>query len=468
MRFSLRLRFSALLSVTVAATALGFPAVQAQALAPWWHLASTSRPAYLQPGQAKDEVQQLVVPPGGAEVEDEGAGLNVGYISVGESSGGRGQTVGLVGGETTEKVALALEGMYGTGNIEVTGGPPSDAYEVKFVGKLADLPVGRMEPANGTNANVNVLVNGRPDGLIIVTATNLGDANEDPELEPVTVSDVLPPGLEAVGIAGGFDETVATTEDPLQCSVESLSCMYTGLGDFNEELRPYQPLQVRIAVNLKQDARSGEENLASISGGDAPSISVRKSLVIDSAPVPFGVSTFEMRPEEVGGGVDTKAGSHPFQFTTTIDFNETFEGAPSTKTGRSVGLVKDLSFKLPPGLIGNPSAIPRCKLAQFLPIGNDSVSGCLPDAVIGVARVVVSVPGQLLGTPGFGGEISPITEPLFNVEPAVGEPARFGFVAYGTPVLLDTAVRTGSDYGAPVNVGEINQLAGFLGSEVTF
>ncbi len=60
-------------------------------------------------------------------------------------------------------------------------------------------------------------------------------------------------------------------------------------------------------------------------------MTARVPLTVSEAPVPFGVSAYEMRPEEVGGGVDTQAGSHPFQFTTTIDFNEgaeAFEGVP--------------------------------------------------------------------------------------------------------------------------------------------
>jgi hypothetical protein len=50
----------------------------------------------------------------------------------------------------------------------------------------------------------------------------------------------------------------------------------------------------------------------------------------------------------------------------------------------------------------------------------------------------------------------------------VGEPARFGFRVYGIPVLLDTSVRTGGDYGVTVDAKNISEVAEFLGSEVTF
>jgi hypothetical protein len=64
--------------------------------------------------------------------------------------------------------------------------------------------------------------------------------------------------------------------------------------------------------------------------------------------------------------------------------------------------------------------------------------------------------------------LSCLTVPLVNLTPEVGEPARFGFYVAKVPVILDTAVRTGGDYGVTVDVTNISQDVGFLGSEVTF
>jgi hypothetical protein len=128
-----------------------------------------------------------------------------------------------------------------------------------------------------------------------------------------------------------------------------------------------------------------------------------------------------------------------------------------------VAAIKDLHFKLPPGLIGNPTPFPQCSMADFLGRTEFSTDAnrCNPDTAIGLA--MVGVRDKLVG------EFLP-SGALFNLEPATGEPARFGFILppAGVPVILDTAVRTGGDYGVTVNVNNITQTDGFLESVVTF
>jgi hypothetical protein len=171
------------------------------------------------------------------------------------------------------------------------------------------------------------------------------------------------------------------------------------------------------------------------------------------------VENYEMTPEEEGGSTDAQAGSHPFQLTTTLSLNQTDKESP-------VALPKDLSFNLPPGLIGNPTPFPQCTLGQFLTIVTTSTifnNLCSPQTAVGVAMATVNEPNGVFGKP-----LGTFTSPVFNLEPSAGEPARFGFLAFSTPVFLDTSVRTGGDYGVTVNVSNISQTASFIRSEVVF
>ena len=119
-------------------------------------------------------------------------------------------------------------------------------------------------------------------------------------------------------------------------------------------------------------------------------------------------------------------------------------------------LPKDLKFNLPPGLIGNPTPFPQCTIKDFETKvnGGTGQNGCDAQTALGVARIVFSEQ-RFVGLQTFIG-------PLFNLEPARGEPARFGFFVHENPVILDTSVRTGGDYGVTVSVPNIIQTAGFL------
>ena len=300
------------------------------------------------------------------------------------------------------------------------------------------------------------------EGVIVVSAVNLGDAAANPVTQPITLKDTLPAGLTPVAIEGTVDESISafgTLAFPLECSLKERSCAFSetsppawGTRPYPSNVPPYYEIQMRITVDVK-GAKSGAVNEASITGGEAPSATAREPLTVSDQPVPFGVSSYEMRPEEAGGGSDTHAGSHPFQLTTGLTISDATIGKP-------VALAKDLHFKLPPGLIGNPTPFAQCTLGQFLALPTQL---CSAQTVVGVARVNV----RLHYTGVYA--VIPFTLPLYNLEPAVGEPARFGFVVNGeVPVLLNTAVRTGTDYGVTVSVSNISELAEFLSSEVTF
>jgi hypothetical protein len=444
-------------------------ASSASAGSPWWHLSSASQPTYLQPGQAKFETQQLTVSAtkGKYYLTDRGAGFRA------EGSGG--PPLILEVGEEPKKVQEALEGKYGKGNVEVTGGPgpeatnPFEVYVVKFVGGLAYQPVRPMASGSESlvggrgEATVRELAEGRPDGVIVVNAVNLGDADANPQTQLITLTDKLSAELTAVHIEGSVDEALSAfgpASYPLECVLGSMACTFNGKSGppgewpqpYAARVPPYNQVQMRIAVNMS-GAKSGASNEASVTGGGAPAAAAKQSLVVSGGPAPFGVSSYEMRPEEEGGGADTQAGSHPFQLTTGVTLNETYGSKP-------VAMAKDLHFKLPAGLIGNPTPFAQCSLADFL---HQPQPLCSVQTVVGVARVRI----RLL----YAGTVNPFpfTEPLYNIEPAVGEPARFGWVVNNeVPVLLDTGVRTGSDYGVTVSVANISQSAEFLGSEVTF
>jgi len=301
------------------------------------------------------------------------------------------------------------------------------------------------------------------EGTIVVMAEDFGDARVDGTKVPVTITDTLPAGLQALSVVGS--EILGNELTPLSCSKPPvLKCVWGGF------VAPYQQLEVRIKVRVGPGAHSGEVNRGVVSGGGAPVAVIERPIVVSEEPTPFGLEDYELRAEEEGGALDTQAGSHPFQVTGTLGFNQDPEVVDNT--GKPVvfpaALAKDIDTLLPPGLIGDPTPFATCSTAQFthIKIGNfnPEENECPARTAVGVASVTVEEPTVV----GF----TTFTEPVFNLEPAFGEPARFGFVipVANVIVTLDTSLRSGlgEDYGITVSSLNTTQEAGLTMAKVTF
>ncbi len=285
-------------------------------------------------------------------------------------------------------------------------------------------------------------------GQIVVTAVNVGDGEASGSAAPIALTENLPAGVVPVSISGGIGPSGGL--DSGECSLEAVSCTFGG------SVIPYLTVSMAITVRVEASAVSGEVGEAAVEGGGASRVVSRQPLSIGGAATAFGVESFEMTPEGPGGAVDTQAGSHPFQLTTNLNLNEREVHGVATVAS----LAKDLRFKLPPGLVGNPTAIPQCTGGEFSGNVGFTANECAPNTAIGVASVTVLIPRVFTHAVTF-----PV--PVFNIVPQVGEAARFGFEVLGTPVLLDITVQTGGDYGINVDVNNISQAVELIGARVT-
>ena len=315
-------------------------------------------------------------------------------------------------------------------------------------------------------------------GLIDVAADDLGDAGITGATHQITIKDVLPVGLavsEPAAVnphrARAGNRGSAEERAHWSCSVaqeREVACS-TSLA-----IPPYELLEMEIPVQVQEPAGTLTTltNQASVQGGESETgatvtgASLTRPIQISSAPVQFGVEEdgYSITPENEQGGLDTQAGSHPFQLTSTVDFNQILEevqepGEKPVLEPAAVALPKDLSFRLPPGLLGNITASERCSELDFSALKSEGNS-CPSASAVGVATVTVLEPSRA----------KYITKavPLFNLEPERGEPARFGFEAVRVPVLLDASVRSGEDYGVTVTVNDATEAAQVLGAQITF
>ena len=315
-------------------------------------------------------------------------------------------------------------------------------------------------------------------GQVVVRAEDLGDLAVTGSPSPVSFTDVLPAGVLATGASAIAGFAHGATHGAVVCSpappassfpASSVTCSWS---EPNVSLQPYEVLEVVLYVEVGKGVVTGAENEAEISGGEgyvgapyegaadgvavAPAV-LRRPVTVGSGSTPFGVEEYSLQNENEGGAFDTQAGSHPFQQTTNIAFNQ----VAHQLEGKPPALPKDLHFQWPAGLIGNPTALPQCTETEFSAQVSGGEDLCPADTVVGVASVTVIVPHLLVEGP------ETFDVPLFNLTPEKGEPARFGFDVVHATVTIDPSVRTGGNYGINVNVYNTSQLVVFVSSRVT-
>jgi hypothetical protein len=149
--------------------------------------------------------------------------------------------------------------------------------------------------------------------------------------------------------------------------------------------------------------------------------------------------------ESVEAGLSTsQAGAHA-DVRTKFTLASDVDGTPFART-------KDVSVELPPGMLGDPTAYPRCSEAQF----QVAWESCPFETQVGVARVRLA---------GFQGTV---TEPIFNLEtPNRSTVARLGFVALVYPTFIDLDIRSESDYGVTATVAGASGQANLISVETT-
>jgi hypothetical protein len=423
--------------------------------APWWQVLTGSRPTNL--WKPSDNVQELKTENGpfGAAIRVSVEGKAIACLGDGLAAKFCGPGTGFEPIDDASELEAVLEIAFGTNSVEVSGGPVGgQPFIVTTPGRSAPT-IGAaplLSGGNAGNATEKILSNGG-SGRLVVIVTNLGDAPANGTGTPVVVIDKLPAGIEATGVeafAGLQGEA-----GPVSCSIpaaDEVSC------SFNGELPSYQAIEIEILANLTGNPPvQGAAGRVSVSGGNAPSDSAVQMVQVSPEPTSFGLEHFSSQPEEEGGGPARNAGAHPFQLTTTVQLKAGSVSPGSDRNKTTVEqprMPRNLRFPLPPGLVGNAAETPQCPIEKFL---NGKIATECPDAsAIGVAAVTI-IERQNLG-------LVRQAVPVFNLPPAHGEPARFGFAPVGTPVMVGTEVNPEDDYRIVASVRNVTQVAQFLSS----
>jgi hypothetical protein len=436
-----RIAFGLLVLAVTCVMACASAPLAAAAEGPVWKITSYSMPTNLM--APTDEVQAITV-------KTTGGGGTVGGIIPGYG------IFSFAPGASAAEVQAVLAEQVGAGNVEVTGGPGDAAgtkpYVVTFKGSLAGHAVGTMSifgsgfPNEGSEgATVSELRQGGSGGQLVITAVNVG--GEATDGSAIMIRDVLPAGLSATSISGVDSYVAGTfTERPLLSAEMACSTLPALVCAEPAVAEPGDQLIVRIKVEVLPGAQANLVNQASVSGGGAVhGDSVSSATTVSAQPAGFGLV-----PGSVFAAVSShQAGAHA---DVTTGFALTAAGLSSGGAPVTAGDAKDVSFDLPPGLVGNTVGLPQCTAAKVI------AQTCPASTIVGVAST----------QHGYLGSLASDVNPIFDIAPSPGEPAAFMFVVSGlAPVRLDTSVLSNGNYAVRVTAGNISQAEPVFASYVT-
>jgi uncharacterized repeat protein (TIGR01451 family) len=281
----------------------------------------------------------------------------------------------------------------------------------------------------------------------------------------VSVTDTLPSGVAAVKVSAsgegpnGNGQPRYSMTCPEAPVVGAATCTYAESATQGPVL-PGAVFVVTITVAIPSGVQALSPNSATVSGGGAPDASTSETTPIDAEIVPFALAFSDLDVADENGGAETQADSHPFELTESVAFNVSSREVPSqhnrgAESPLANAAPKDLEVELPPGLVGDPNAVPQCAQQAFL---EAEELNCPLDTQVGTVK------------PYFYGLFPSAVFPLYNVVPPPGVPAELAFSVGGVghvPIFLGVKVRSDGRYVVTASLSGIPETGPLQGAILT-
>jgi hypothetical protein len=304
-------------------------------------------------------------------------------------------------------------------------------------------------------------------GTIQVDLMNTGAKRSN---GPITVTDILPEGTIPTAAGGMIEDKVGSMAEEVKefggvrwnCEaleievapeVEVAGVTCTSNPKYVNELpigegEKFSGIErIGIAVQVEEGLEPiTESNEVGIMGGGAAEVTeVSSPVTINSSEPAYGFGGFDAWFTSADGSIDTQAGSHPYESTFAVGFNELAEGQPAggEPKGHPVsGEFRDVEAELPPGFFGEPNSAPRCTRQQL------GAGECSPETQIGE-----DIP--LFAHEGGGGAEGGGVLAVYNMVPPQGIVDQFATIIFGKTVFFDTGPRGYGNYNIVTHIDNI-------------
>ncbi|HEX5713480.1 MAG TPA: hypothetical protein VFX85_09230 [Solirubrobacterales bacterium] len=277
----------------------------------------------------------------------------------------------------------------------------------------------------------------------------LNDGDEATTGDPLTVTATVPEGMtitEATDPFGGFAWGCSISGDARTAICQ---LVFAPIEPGIQACQSFAVLcPVVIDVAIAPDASGVSVASIEACGGGSPCDQEDEQAPIDAAPAPFGFSRFSSETLAADRQPSTGAGEHPASIVTRIGYGNRRIPDPKFFLVANSENAKTAVVDLPPGLVGDTTAVPICSREDF------SGKTCPSRAQVGTFY---------LRTKATNGAY-----PLYNLDPPPGMPVQLG-VALGeldVSVFFDASVRAG-DHGLTLTSRNLPQIDSIIEANAT-
>lgn len=282
-----------------------------------------------------------------------------------------------------------------------------------------------------------------------VDVDNVGDTDSS---GTVTVTVSLPSGVSRNSVLNNFDPNVSVAWScPGSPGATKIVCTTS-----TPIPRHTLARQILVKVDVAPSASGVGFATAKVEGGGAAAATTVEPTAFNPQPAPFGILADSFTPDFVEADGLTprrESGGHPELLTVPFDLATITQDASVPAQKAAAGNLHEISVDLPPGFIGNPSAVGECSQAQFL------VSACPPSSQVGRIDVHLFPVSNCCHWP--------TTTPVFNLAHPRGTVTDLAFVVSGLPVHIKAYLDPTRNYAISTTVPNINEVAPVFDQKLT-
>jgi hypothetical protein len=265
--------------------------------------------------------------------------------------------------------------------------------------------------------------------------------------EPFTLTLDLPPGITRASVEElSFHQPAGVSWScPGSPGDTSFSCTASGSV-------PRHSLSRNLVLSVNVDPSAAGDLIATAEiegGGAAEPATASETTHVGSGEAPFGIVPNTLTPDfyDADGLTSVReAGAHPDLLVIPFDFNSVLSPtAEFPKRKLPTENIRNLRVDLPPGFLGNPTAVGECSQAEFV------LNECPLSSHIG--RIDVGLAGVAPPNDTWDG----LTTGVVNMAHPRGAISDLAFVLFGNPVHVRVSLDPANHYAITSSVDNINE-----------